>query len=86
MTASTSSDERLLIWMMIEDDVAVKLAGVVTFMVLPLAARDVDPAAATVIGVDVDDVGALPPVHPVVTKLWAVEVAELPAASRDTTL
>jgi hypothetical protein len=76
----------LLIWIIMEEELAVTKAGVSTVNVRPLS-ESVDVADAVLsIRVDVATVGALPPGHPVVVNVDAVEVAVFPVASRETAL
>ena len=85
MEPSTVSDERPLIWITMDEEVAVKFSGVSTVIVL-LPSVTVEVAAEdTVTTVEVAVDGIAPPEQPVVRNVLAVEVAALPAASRDTT-
>src|SRR5690606_4248942 len=85
MEPSTVSDGNPLIWITIDEDVAVKSPGVSTVIVLLPSVTVVVAAEDTVTTAEVAVDGVAPAEQPVVRKGLAVEVAALPVASRETT-
>ena len=86
MEESTVLESKPLICMTMVDEVAVKFAGVTTRRLRLSSESVVVAAELTVTGVEVEDDGDALPAQPDVVKLDAEEVAEFPAASRETVL